>query len=432
MEVESKDLLLKPAIVVACYNRPRSLERILKSISAASFERNDIELVISIDKSDNNDVIETARKFNWIYGNKTIIERPKNLGLKNHILKCGELTKTYGSIILLEDDLYVSKYFYHYSINALNYYGDDNKIAGISLYSPEYNESSFMRFRPLSTKKDVYFMQVPSSWGQAWTKKQWESFENWYSTNDDKITSKDSVPANVVLWPETSWKKYFFKYIIEMDLYFVYPYMSLTTNFADVGVNHNDNRTTIQVPIDIKKREYVFCSFKEAELVYDSFLEITKKSINEFLPDISKFDVELDLYGCKSAEKIQSEYVLTSKDIKGKPLMSFGRCLKPHELNIIEKIPGDIFKLVKKEQVVEPTEFELYDVDRNSYYYNIRNMFLVGNDFRAQYQNVFQMSYELKYFKRQKISFALLKWFCYYECQIRKVFKKLSQKKRPR
>ena len=40
---------MKPAIVIAAYNRPDSLKRLLSFIDAASFIYDDIPLVISID-----------------------------------------------------------------------------------------------------------------------------------------------------------------------------------------------------------------------------------------------------------------------------------------------------------------------------------------------------------------------------------------------
>ena len=54
--------------------------------------------------------------------------------------------------------------------------------------------------------KEVYFMQHPCSWGQAWTAKQWLSFMTFYNT-DPQITSDDNMPESVKIWPESSWKK---------------------------------------------------------------------------------------------------------------------------------------------------------------------------------------------------------------------------------
>src|SRR5687768_8098504 len=101
-----------PAIVITAYNRPEGLSRLLKSVADASYDSNNVTLVISIDKSDSNKVYELADSFEWKYGQKKVIKHNEHLGLKEHILRCGDLTDQYGSIILLEDDLIVSPWFY--------------------------------------------------------------------------------------------------------------------------------------------------------------------------------------------------------------------------------------------------------------------------------------------------------------------------------
>jgi hypothetical protein len=172
-----------PAIVVVAYNRPKSLERILHSIQQAHFSNNSVPLIISIDKSGSDDVFEVARNFQWKHGVKKIIQHPQNLGLKEHILSCGDLTETYDEIILLEDDLFVSPYFYEYATKALGFYSNEEKIGGISLYSYDMAENGFYPFYPVNDNSDVYFVQIAASWGQAWNKKQWGDFRRWFEKN---------------------------------------------------------------------------------------------------------------------------------------------------------------------------------------------------------------------------------------------------------
>jgi glycosyltransferase involved in cell wall biosynthesis len=55
---------MKPAIVIVAYNLPASLQRLFASISKADYPSlGRIDLVISIDKSDNNAVAEEAEKY---------------------------------------------------------------------------------------------------------------------------------------------------------------------------------------------------------------------------------------------------------------------------------------------------------------------------------------------------------------------------------
>src|SRR5688572_10825284 len=97
----------KPAIVIPAYNRPASLQRLLDSLRKAEIPH-EVKLVISIDQGGPAGVKQLAENFAWPFGEKKIILHENHLGLKDHILAAGNLSAEYGSIILLEDDLFVS------------------------------------------------------------------------------------------------------------------------------------------------------------------------------------------------------------------------------------------------------------------------------------------------------------------------------------
>ena len=115
-------------IVVVAYNRIESLKRILGSLLQAEHPDQGTELIISIDRGDNADVLDYANAFSWPFGEKQVIYQEENLGLKRHILKCGGLTRAHDGIILLEDDLYVSPDFYRYALECYDFVAD--KIFG--------------------------------------------------------------------------------------------------------------------------------------------------------------------------------------------------------------------------------------------------------------------------------------------------------------
>ena len=98
---------INPAIIVVAYNRPKSLFRLLQSIKNASYKTKNIPLIISIDSKNsilNEEVVSIAENFIWEYGEKQIVRNQASLGLKKHILLCGDFTKVYNSVIILEDD----------------------------------------------------------------------------------------------------------------------------------------------------------------------------------------------------------------------------------------------------------------------------------------------------------------------------------------
>ena len=123
----------KITLVVVGYNRADSIQRLLNSMAKAHYSYSDIRLVISIDHSGNEEVNRTAAEFEWKYGEKIVLCRPERLGLRRHIISCGDLTEEYGAVMILEDDLYVSPDYYNYAMAALEKYGEHPQIAGIAL-----------------------------------------------------------------------------------------------------------------------------------------------------------------------------------------------------------------------------------------------------------------------------------------------------------
>jgi hypothetical protein len=360
-----------PAICIVGFNRPDSLSRLLSSISNAKYYSKDIELVISIDCKANDEknrqTVEIARNFDWKYGKKEVIHRENNYGLKAHILACGDmLLDKYDSMIMLEDDLFVSPYFYDYSLQLLKYYqgGNLHKIAGFSLYNHRFNETVGLPFEAIDDGYDNYFLQMPSSWGQMWTREQWKSFKMWYK--DEKlIDGSENLPSNILYGSKKSWKWIFTKYIVEKDFYFVYPSISLTTNFGDAGTHHN-NTNSFQVPLLVSNKQFHFSSIDNSLSMYDSFCELLPKCIKD--KDATLFsNLTIDLYGTKNISKIETKYLLSSKKCH-KPILSFGMELKPMDLNVLFGVKGDMFNLgVKDDFENEVCKTRKYDME----YYNI-------------------------------------------------------------
>lgn len=368
-------------IVVVAYNRPRSLARLLQSLDDAKYPHQDIDLIISIDKAQNNQsVIDTANRFNWENGEKKVICQETNLGLRKHILKCGGLSIEYGAVIVLEDDLFVSPNFYSFTEQALLFSKKESVIGGISLYNHQLNVNTRANFSALEDGYDNWYFQFASSWGQAWTKDQWSGFIQWYNNNPD-IENNINVPAYVRSWSSKSWLKYNIAYLVEKDLYFLYPKIALATNFSDAGTHVGNDSTIYQVPLDYGvERKYRFSFLKDSLSVYDAFFE--NKKLHESL-EVNQNELCIDLYGYKS--ETSQRYVLTSKLMNYKIISSFGKSLKPHEDNILRSVDG----------------FELFLYDTNSPEQNLNRQ---DFDRKVSY-NFKQMPYKMvrRLFLRQSI-----------------------------
>jgi hypothetical protein len=372
------------AIVVITYNRHECLSRLLASLSAAQFPAGNIPLVISIDPSQNARIVEIARSFSWIHGAKEVIVHQEHLGLRNHVLTCGDLTKRYGSVILLEDDLFVSPVFYSYSLECIQHYAEDAKVAGISLYNQRVNKNCFRPFEAIHDGSDMYFLQVASSWGQVWTAEQWHRFRAWYNATPRSVTSEDYLPSEVISWPETSWLKYFIKYMVEKDLYFVYPRKSFTTNCGEPGTHIQESlHSWFQVPIQLRRpvEGWRFASFDESMSIYDVFFELLPACIARVVPSMAGTDFTVDLYGTKPLTKIRTSHLLTCRPC-GTSVSSFGCSLKPRDANVLLGSSGDQFRLAQTRTVMEmpsrpkwETEYDLnLRPGRALYGYLIRNM----------------------------------------------------------
>ena len=341
--------MIYPAIVVSAFNRPKSLKRLLHSLCLGNYPNNDIKLIISIDYEDselNRTCCRIAKDFKWDFGSKEVIVYRENLGLKKHILSCGDLTRIYDTVIVLEDDLYVSPNFYTYSIEANDFYYNDKKVAGISLYCHKKNILNNFPFEPIDDNYDVYFLMLASSWGQLWNKIQWENFREWFD-NNKPIIFPDIFPQYIKKWPETSWLKHYTNYLVMHDKYFVYPKNSLTTNFSDAGTNNSLSNNDFQVPLNFKFTNWKFVDYEKSINVYDTFFEILPEKLSKLNPELSSYNYEVDLNGLKPLSIVKSNLILSSKGLKrGRTsIKSFGLNLKPSTLNIVLKNKGDFFKL---------------------------------------------------------------------------------------
>ncbi len=330
-----------PVIIVVGFSRPHALSRALNSVNNAVYEE-DVKLIISLDGGSNQEVQDVADQFNFKHGTLEVIKRSFNLGLKRHIFECCDLVNEYGSVILIEDDIVVDKYFYKYAQEALSFYKEEESVAGISLYSPEFNEFSGLPFVPLLSESDTYFMQAPCSWGQAWSKKQWNNFRNWIEAERNSESAFSSkLPDYVKEWKDSSWKKLYFYYLCGTDKYFVYPYKSYTTNVSDPGGFHNvTGSSLVQVSFGHQDRYWItpyFSEWNTSAVVYDSFMENCGVDFLSQVGDIYGINgtLTLDLYGIKPVDNINGyDYCISIKKPE-KILKEFGCSFRPVETNIL-------------------------------------------------------------------------------------------------
>lgn len=341
---------MTPAIIVVAFNRPKALRRLLNSLRKADYSGySDIPLVISIDRSDHQDVVDVASSTVWGHGGKRVITHHRHLGLRNHIIACGNLSEEYGAVIIFEDDLVVSPVFYDYAVQAIRAYEKVEKVGGLSLYSYEFNAYADMRFIPINDGYDNYFVQTASSLGQIWTRAQWVKFKQWYDKNAiHGVWKTDLLPHQVTKWPESSWKKYFMKYMVEEGTYFVFPRFSLTTDFGDDGAHTRGMGNLLQVPMLMKRKIFHFSQLEDSSAVYDVFFEPTAETFKRLCPEYQRYHCEFDFYGTKDLNKVNAEYLFSSKKAT-EAIKQFGNEMVPPVSNVVYEVPGSFYSFARKE-----------------------------------------------------------------------------------
>lgn len=355
----------KVAIVVVGYNRLKPIQRLLSSLLRADYGGKGVPLIISIDCSNDEALYDYVRNVDWPYGNKYLRIQEKRLGLKDHILQCGDLTQYFRAIILLEDDVFVGEYFYDYTLKALEKYENETHIGGISLYSHEVGANAI----PISyfnDGSDSFLRQSVASWGECFTKFQWDSFKEWYANFRDSEFEKIDMPEETKTWT-ASWTKYYTAYLVETNRYFVFPYISHTTCFSDAGEHFNQMSLIGQTNLMSGSRNYFFKDYQDM-VRYDVYW--VNEDIYKWLK-ICRDDVCVDLYRI-NRKLINRKYLLTTLKMPYKIVRGFGLYLRPIELNVKYEIEGDglfLYDTVNKSLGMAKKPFSKTFID-----YNIRSL----------------------------------------------------------
>lgn len=359
------------AIVVVGYDRPHSLSRLLDSLDRMAFDGHRVPLIISLDRSGNEEVVQVAETFTWNHGQKTVRTFRQRLGLKQHILTCGELTQDHEHLIVLEDDLYASQNLLRFAVQAIEFYKDDDRVAGIALYNHLWNVACDRPFLPLDDAFDAHFMQYACSWGQIWSREKWNRFADWYRDHGDDFHPDPAIPPNVVQWSDHSWLKYHIRYCIETGRFFVYPKVGLTTNFSDKGQHNLGRENGYQIPLqELHARAYQFASLDGSQAVYDAFFE--SLALGKIL-GIDPAELCVDLYGVKR-NRANARYWLTLEPANHKVVKSFDLAFRPHESNILHGIPGEAIKLYDTSIPSESAAHSGGDLQDAQVKYDVRNI----------------------------------------------------------
>ena len=215
-----------------------------------------------------------------------VIENEKNRGLANSIIEgVTEIINKYGKIIVVEDDLIVSKGFLKYMNQALSMYEDDSEVGCIHAWN--------YYFKNVEDCESTFFLKGADCWGWATWKSSWKLFNSDAQFLLNQIVSnkqeyefnrknthkfiqmlKDQIEGKV-----NSWAIRWHASLFCNNKYCLHPTKSLVKNigFDDLGT-HTFNLELAQNPIDEIK--FTKIKIEESTWFFKKYIEQhTKKSL---------------------------------------------------------------------------------------------------------------------------------------------------------
>lgn len=325
-------------IVIAAYNRPDSLERLLRSLKPTA---NGVEtdLIISIDGNDSK-VIKVAQEYIWQFGRKELKINDTELGLKHHLLQCIQLGLNYDGIIVLEDDLWLSPVFTQYNGLLMSHLDELRKYSSFAFYHQHYYPSTgYFRYY---NEPFCYSSPYPCSSGFMMLNDEVQNFMDWIKLGNDENLI---VPQFIRKWTH-SWKKTYAAYMLDNGKQVLYPPASVITNFGDAGVHHKESSNFFQSPLMGEScRTMILEQINRYDVYFNPSVDVVKK----WLPHIEHLDFDVDLTASKPLDEIHSENLISDRPCKMYD-KSWSTELKPMEKNLEYNLKSGKLVLASKEK----------------------------------------------------------------------------------
>ena len=163
------------AIVCFAYNRPRHLQITLRAL-AENAEAASLPLFVYVDGAKNDfdnflisEAVDVAHSFGSCFHRLILKVREANFGLfRSLTLGITEVLEQFDQVIVLEDDIVVSKGFLSYVLQALDFYEDEKDVASIHGYTPAFS----------TNLPQSFFLKGADCWGWATWKDRWSLFRD--------------------------------------------------------------------------------------------------------------------------------------------------------------------------------------------------------------------------------------------------------------
>ncbi|KAH0993684.1 hypothetical protein GBA52_005167 [Prunus armeniaca] len=252
-------------VKVLTFNRLESVARCLRSLAAADYLTDKVQLHIYIDHfalgdassnvgqklQESHRILEFVDGFEWKYGDKLIHYRTANAGLQAQWLEAWWPSSDNEFAFVVEDDLEVSPLYYKFlrSLIVNYYYNASNYrpyIYGASLQRPRFVPGKHGNKIQLDDRTRLFLYQLVGTWGQLLFPKPWKEFRLWYDNHKAKGIKPFLDGMVTTGWykkiGEKIWTPWFIKFIHTRGYFNIYTNFlherALSVSHRDAGVNY--------------------------------------------------------------------------------------------------------------------------------------------------------------------------------------------------
>ena len=172
-------------VAVITFNRPRSLQRLLTSLTKAQYHCAKVDLLIVIDNpvkatSNNRLVVDLAQKHHWPHGSKIVIRRIRRAGLS---LSWFELpySTSHKYLAIFEDDMEVNPFYFDFFsiLHAAGMLDGTKSPTGFCLHPNDWELYNKKDCHSSSFSRYLYESPEPCNWGPIWKTDEWAQFLEW-------------------------------------------------------------------------------------------------------------------------------------------------------------------------------------------------------------------------------------------------------------
>jgi hypothetical protein len=226
-------------IVLFVYNRPYHTQKTIEALKNNELATQSQLFVFSDGPKNHKDIENVNLVRDYIktiegFKNIKLIKRDENWGLSNSIIHgVNEIVNRYGKIIVLEDDIFTSKFFLKFMNEAIEFYKNEKKVWHISGWNYPIKSIGL---------GDVYLWQFMNCWGWATWSDRWCYFEKDIIKISSEFSKTDIFRFNLY-GVENFWNQFLDNKKGRINTWAIFWYITI---FKHNGLCLNPSKTFVQ------------------------------------------------------------------------------------------------------------------------------------------------------------------------------------------